>query len=87
MNKKFNVDELSDECWKCENCDYSIDLSWVVDSLIEECSMNEKFKDNLLTETESFAFTECDCCNHSYWLYDVDLIKIQEFIRECDVEN
>ena len=44
MDKKFNVDELRDDCWKCENCDSSIDLSWVVESIIKECAMNEKFK-------------------------------------------
>lgn len=79
---EFNVDELRDSCWKCENCESSIDLEWIVGELIKECRGNEIFKNHFLSKNDSFDFDECSCCNHSYWFYDEDLKKLQNFIKE-----
>ncbi len=72
--------------WNCENCGSSLDLSWIISDLVEECEGNEKYKERLFS-SDKFSHRECDCCNHSVWFYKEQTNELKNFVKTYLNEN
>lgn len=72
--------------WNCENCENSIDISWLLTDIVNECRDNPEFLEALLSAKDKFDYRECDCCYHSIWFYDEELKELQNLVkRELNV--
>lgn len=73
--------EIDKTMWKCENCENSIDLSWLIEDIINECRENEFYKESLYND-KIFDHGECDCCNHSIWFYEEQTLELRNFVKK-----
>lgn len=67
--------------WNCENCESSIDVSWLIADLVDECRDNPEFLEALLSAKDEFDYRECCNCYHSIWFYDEELKELQNFVK------
>ena len=67
--------------WNCEYCGNSIDISWVIEEIVNECKDNREFYDALMGETDEFDFSDCGICYHSIWFYNDEVKELQEFVK------
>jgi hypothetical protein len=81
MTIDYNLLPKTDETmWYCENCDSSIDLSWLLEDLVNECKSNEIYKEALYN-SDIFDHGECDCCNHSIFFYEEQTKELKNFVK------
>lgn len=81
MTIDYNLLLKTDETmWNCENCGSSIDLSWTIEDLVDECENNETYK-KALYESKIFDHGVCDCCNHSIWFYEEQTEELKNFVK------
>lgn len=81
MTIDFNLLPENDKNhWECENCGHKIDLSWVLEDLVEECSENEIYK-KYLFESTTFDHSECSACYHSICFNEEETKELQSFVK------
>jgi hypothetical protein len=67
--------------WNCDNCGHSIDISWIIEQIVEECEDNREFYDALMLATDQFDYRDCDVCYQTIWFYDDEVKELQEFVK------
>lgn len=73
---------IDENKWDCENCGSSIDISWIITDIVDECRNNTEFLSALLGAEDKFDYRECDDCYHSIWFYDEELKELQNFVKQ-----
>lgn len=78
--------KIAETMWKCENCDNAIDISWIIEDIINECSKNEIYREALYTDN-TFEHGECDCCHNTIWFYEDQTEELKNFVKGNINEN
>lgn len=65
----------------CDNCGNSIDISWIIEEIVEECEDNREFYNTLMLAANQFDYRDCDVCYHSIWFYNEEVKELQEFVK------
>ncbi len=66
--------------WNCQNCGHSLDLSYLLTELVEECKNNIEFKEELYNSS-TFDYQDCYCCYHVVCFDETETKELIAFVK------